>query len=127
MTGYIVWINGPFRCGLPDISIAQQALLGNLAKNKMVEADAGYEGEDWHIRTPAAHHCRSEKEKDMKSHARHCHEMVNERLKNFDVLSDDFRHSIEKHSSCFRAVSILTQLNIEHGDALWQVEYYDDL
>ena len=42
VTGYIVWINGPFRCGLPDISIAQQALLGNLAKNKMVEVDAGY-------------------------------------------------------------------------------------
>ena len=92
-----------------------------------MEADTGYVGKDWHIQTPAAYHCQSENEKDMKSHARHRHEMVNERLKNFDVLSDDFRRSLKNHSSCFRAVSVLTQLNIEHVDALWQVEYYDDL
>ena len=62
----------------------------------------------------------------MKANARHRHEMVNERLKNFNVLANDFRHSLEKHSACFRAVAVIAQLNIENGENLWQVEYYDD-
>ena len=126
ITGLIVWINGPFWAGLPDISIAQQGIIGNLDHNEMVEADAGYEGEDWHIQTPADQHCRTKKEKQMKANARHRHEMVNERLKNFNVLANNFRHELEKHSACFRAVAVITQLNIENGEKLWQVEYYDD-
>ena len=62
-TGYIVWINGPFRCGYSDIEIARQCVVGSLTLNETVEADAGYQGEDWHIRTPSGGHFRSQKEK----------------------------------------------------------------
>ena len=33
-TGHIVWINGPFRCGMPDITVARQAVLYALKKEK---------------------------------------------------------------------------------------------
>lgn len=32
-TGHIVWINGPFRCGLPDIEVARQGVIGALDMN----------------------------------------------------------------------------------------------
>jgi uncharacterized protein YpmB len=38
-----------------------------------------------------------------------------------------FRHDLEKHSECFRAVVVLTQLSIEHGSPLYSVEYFDEM
>ena len=125
LSGNIVWINGPFRCGMTDIDISRQCILGSLSLNEMVEADNGYDGEEWHIRTPSNH--RSKNEKKMKRRAARRHETMNERLKNFNVLSDDFRLPLERHSSCFRAVAVITQLNIEGGEPLFEVEYHDDL
>ena len=46
LTGDIVWVNGPYECGLwPDISIFQDSLLSHLEPNKHVEVDDGYIGE----------------------------------------------------------------------------------
>ena len=126
ITGHIVWLNGPFRCGINDITIVRQCIVGNLAKNEMVEADKGYVGEDDYIRTPFPKHCRTEKEKKMKGNALGRHETMNERLKNFNVLADTFRHPLVRHSSIFWAVAVITQLNIENGQPLFDVEYYDD-
>ena len=42
-TGYIVWLNGPFKCGpWPDIKIARSNLIYQLDMNEMVVADHGY-------------------------------------------------------------------------------------
>jgi hypothetical protein len=54
-------------------------------------------------------------------------ETVNEQLKNHRCLEERFRHGIKKHSACFRAVAVLTQLAIENGDALFDVREYNDL
>ena len=108
LTECIIWINGPFRCGIPDIEIARQCLIGNLTLNEMADVDNGYEGEDWHLRTPAALHYRSKRGKQMKRRAGQRHETVNERLKNFNVLSNTFRLPLKRHSACFRAVAVLT-------------------
>ena len=54
-----MWINGPFRCGMSDLQIARQALVGALSEGEMVEADAGYEGEHQKIKTPSSLHVRS--------------------------------------------------------------------
>ena len=112
VTGHIVWINGPFRCGTNDITIARQCVIANLTKNEMVEADKGYAGEDYYIRTPFPKHCRTKKEMKMKADARGRHETVNERLKTFKILADTFRHPLSSHSSIFWAVAVITQLNI---------------
>jgi hypothetical protein len=43
------------------------------------------------------------------------HETINQRIKVFKILTDRFRHDIEKHSMCFRACAVLTQLSFVHG------------
>ena len=51
---------------------------------------------------------------------------MNKRLKQFGALSGVFRHDMMKHSTIFHAVALLTQLAIEDGEPLFQVEGYDD-
>jgi hypothetical protein len=43
----------------------------------------------------------------------------NERLKNFRCLDEKFRHLVAKHSSCFCAICVLTQLAIESGEEIF--------
>ena len=128
-TGEIVWISGPFRCGIKDLTVSREGGLlgGALEEGEMVETDCGYEGEKWFIKTPSGFHTRTNKEKGMKSQAAARHETVNGRLKIFEVLETRFRHDLVFHSSCFRAVAVITQLNFKLGKmAPYQVEYYDD-
>ena len=45
-TGDIVWINGPYECGLwNDLMIFRNSLLSHLEPNERIEADDGYVGE----------------------------------------------------------------------------------
>ena len=62
----------------------------------------------------------------MKADARDCQETVNERLKTFKILAGTFRHPLLSHFSIFWAVAVITQLNIENGQPLFDVEYYND-
>ena len=124
-TGHIVWINGPFRCGQNDLNISRTALLGALDQGESAVADSGYRGEPHHIRTPQV---GTEKEKEMQDIARARHETVNSRLKIFNVLGAQyFRHEITFHSSCFRAVAVVTQLSFENGAPPFQLdEFFDE-
>jgi hypothetical protein len=54
------------------------------------------------------------------------HETFNEWLKNFCCLDKRFRHLVAKHSSCFRAICVLTQLAIESGEEIFEAREYDD-
>jgi hypothetical protein len=123
-TGHIVWINGPFRAGQNDITISRTALLGALDREETAVADSGYKGEKHHIRTPTVGTAKEIKMQDL---ARARHETVNSRLKIFRVLGADYyRHGLIFHSSCFRAVAVITQLTFENGGEPFQVEFYDD-
>ena len=43
LNGDIVWIHGPFECGLwPDIKIFSNSLMSHLGNSECVEADNGY-------------------------------------------------------------------------------------
>ena len=62
----------------------------------------------------------------MKSNARAQHEIVNERLKQFNILTTHFRHMkpdkesmMERHGMCFRAVAVITQLKFMNGENIW--------
>jgi hypothetical protein len=124
-TGYIVWINGPFRCGQNDITISRTALIGALdvEEEEMAVADSGYKGEVHHIRTP---NVGTAEERQMQDLARARHETVNCRLKIFNVLGAGyFRHDLTFHSSCFRAVAVITQLTFENGGEPFQVDFHD--
>ena len=67
-----------------------------------------------------------EKKGAMQARVRSRHETVNKRMKQFGCLRQPFRHhDFAKHSSCFRAVAVLTQVAIEFGETLFEVEYSD--
>ena len=125
-TGCVVWIHGPVRCGVTDITVARQAFVSFLNEGEMANADLGYRGEDERIKTPQLYHFISKESKRMADTAQARHETVSGKFKIFKVLTEPFRHSLEKQSSCFRAVAVITQLKIENGNPLFQVEYLDE-
>eukprot|EP00804_Cyclotella_cryptica_P006162 CCRYP_015261-RB/>CCRYP_015261-RB protein AED:0.20 eAED:0.17 QI:0/-1/0/1/-1/0/1/0/139 len=105
-SGNIVWVNGPFRGGEYDLNIARQAVIGVLEEGEMVEADGGYAGEEFYIKIPKD--AKTEEHRHIKTVTRSCHETANNRLKLFRILKAQFRHGLEKHSMCFRAVVVIT-------------------
>jgi hypothetical protein len=124
-TGNIVWIHGPFRGGEGDLEIARSALLDALDEDEMAEADGGYGGEPYYIKCPFD--ASSREQIYMKKVTRACHETANKRFKVFEILRRQFRHALEKHSMCFRAVAVITQLSIEHGSPLYSVDFVDEV
>ena len=127
LTGFIVWVLGPFPCGdWPDVTIFRFALKQLLDENERVEADDGYVGEDpLHVKAPASM-VHDEKRRIMRSRVRSRHETVNKRLKQFKCLETVFRHDVQLHGMCFRACAVLTQLEIENGSPLFSVSEYSD-
>jgi hypothetical protein len=57
--------------------------------------------------------------------ARARHETINRRLKNYDILKQQYRHSVELHCAVLHAVAVVVQMGFELGEDLWQVEYDD--
>jgi hypothetical protein len=51
--------------------------------------------------------------------------MLNRQLKNWGILSQVFRHHITMHGDVFRACAVVTQLTVENGEPLFEVEYAD--
>ena len=125
-TGHVVWVHGPTRAGQNDITLARQAFVSFLNDDEMAVADSGYRGEMQHIKTPDLMHFRSGEEFYDASVARSRHETVNARFKSKQVLVKRFRHPLAFHSACFRAVAVITQLNIEAGESLFHVQYIDE-
>ena len=62
--------------------------------------------------------------RDVWNRVRARHETANKRLKQWGVLSQVFCHDLKKHSICFQAVAVLTQLLIENGEPLFQIHGY---
>jgi hypothetical protein len=61
----------------------------------------------------------------MQGRVRARHEMLNEWLKNWGILSQVFCHHITLHVDVFRACAVITQPTIENGEPLFEVEYED--
>lgn len=125
-TGYIVWTNGPFKAGKPDAEVFKDDLVHLLAEDEVVEADGGYRG---HNKLMAPTVATSRVDRKAKSVVRGRHENINGRLKIFNVLVVPFRHSNprnqmhNKHGACFDAIAVITQLKLENGESLYDVDY----
>ena len=108
----------------PDISIFRHALIFMLDDGERVEADDGYRGE-------YPRHCKIPDPLDtvsaaiMRQRVMQRHETVNKRFKNFGCLKQVFRHNLLFHSSCFRAVAVVTQMAFNNGEPVFQVDYDD--
>jgi hypothetical protein len=121
-TGDICWINGPYPCGAwPDIKIFREHLIHRLPPGEKVEADDGYRGEPEKIRTPGI--AVSQADLRAKKRARHRHETVNSRFKNWGCLGLKFRHRIDEHAMYFTAVAVCTQIALESYEPLFQTVY----
>ena len=114
-TGNIVWVNGPFPCGeYPDIKIFKKFMLNMIGPEEMVVADRGYKHEKCVYSIPGI-------DPTVSSCIRARHEIVNRRMKHFQVLSTVFRHNLKLHALCFHAVANITALMIEHSDPLFEI------
>jgi hypothetical protein len=87
----IVYVNGPFPAGVPDITMYRQpgSLKSKMADGKYATADLGYLGEK-QLRTPNDRD--NPLAKSFKKHAQAWHETFNSRLKSFKTLE----HSISR-------------------------------
>jgi DDE superfamily endonuclease len=117
----LVWMNGPFKAGESDIVIfrKQDGLKTKLAPGQLAIGDKGYAG-DVSVSIPNNDFDDPEINA-FKRRARARHESFNARIKTFAVLSERFRHSVEKHKSVFEAVCVITQYSLENGSPLFDV------
>ena len=122
-TARIVWINGPFEGSKNDGTIFRENLSTLLYPEEAVEVDRGYGGDTKMMHPSMGWNSAKRK---MKSNARAQHEIVNGRLKQFNILTTHFRHMkpdkesmMERHGMCFRAVAVITQLKFMNGENIW--------
>jgi hypothetical protein len=122
-TGWIVWVNGPFPCGdWPDLRIARECLIWMLEDGECYVGDGGYyDGNNWST-TPTG---ENNYDQGMKHLARARHETVNSRFKNFGILHEVFRHELTLHGLIFQAISSIVQLQIQHENSVFQIDYND--
>jgi len=115
--GDIVWTNGPFPCGdFPDLTIAREDYLEEINEGEMTVADDGYRDVNYFIHPHGFPETNLHQKQIMSRH-----ETINERLKEFRVLSSRFRHDISLHQMCFLAIVNITQLKIHHGEPLFEL------
>ena len=126
-TGYIVWLSGPHKAGKTDQQIFKEGLKHELCVDEYVEVDAGYRGDEKFMRPSMGWDSKERKEKSI---VRGRHEIINGKLKNYNVLTTYFRHMkpsnkfMEKHKMCFYAVAVMTQLKLDSGaDEIFDVDY----
>ena len=125
--GDIVWCNGPFAPGdWSDWKIFKDGgLLSHLDENERVEADDGYLAGDPEFCKTKSSFYRPEIGQDIRNTVRARQETANKRVKQFGACSSIFRHDIRKHELIVKAAVVLTQLAIDNGEKLFEVEGYD--
>ena len=108
-----------------DEGVFKQGLLGWLEEGERVEADRGYQGSDpLHAKTPGSVNENYNK-KAMQQRVRTRQETVNKRLRQWNILKARYRHDIVDHQDVFASIVVLTQLSIDSGERLFDVEYDD--
>jgi len=126
-TGDIVLVDGPYPPGLiNDLSSICFYILEMLDEGERMEADDGYAGEaPKYIKCPGSFTNDAAK-LSMQQRVRSRHETVNKRFKQWGCMRQRFRHSVTHPSAAFHAVAVLTQLAMEFGEPLFEVDYSDD-
>ena len=127
--GDLVWISGPWEPGTyNDISIFRKSgIMSQLDEGERVEADDGYIGEaPRRVKCPQSMGRTAVEDYDkQQSISRRRHETVNKRFKQFGALKQIWRHRVANHGLAFRVAAITTQLSIQFGEPLFDVDYQD--
>jgi hypothetical protein len=120
-TDQLLWMSGPHPAGTNDITIFKtKGLMQELERrNQKAIGDKGYNGAPKYCTTPNAH--ENEGVKLFKSRALKRHENFNSLIKQFNILSGRFRHSIDRFELAFEAVCVLCQYRIENETHLYDI------
>jgi hypothetical protein len=126
LSGDCVWVNGPYEAGMwNDIKIFRNALLSELEDGERVESDDGLRGlAPKYAKCPSSMGNKVELEA-MQSLIRSRHETINKRFKQWNILKQIFKGEITHHGEYVSMVAVITQVAIEHGEPLFQVNYQD--
>jgi hypothetical protein len=125
----LVWINGPYKASTHDINMFrggtkgqtanQDCLLYRIPAGKKAIGDKGYRGEP--TKVSITRELDRKDVKHWKGRVKARHETFNKRIKDFSILSQEFRSDISKHKLVFNSVCILAQYDIENGHPLFEV------
>jgi hypothetical protein len=116
----VVWANGPFRAGKPDIEIFNdEGLRAKIPPGKKVIADRGYRGQ--YNLISIRNSLDTDEVRTFKSRALSRHENFNYRMERYKVLDEAFRHDFQKHKVGFDAVLVICQLELQNGSPLFAV------
>jgi DDE superfamily endonuclease len=117
----LVWMNGPFKAGTSDVKIFRDRGLKEklISIKKKAIGDRGYNGHTNEVSTYNAHDCRGVRK--FKSRALKRHENFNGMTKRFKCLSGRFRHGVDQFETCFEAVCVICQYQIEDDMPLYDV------
>lgn len=125
-SGDIVNVHGPFRAARPDSRLFESDLRARLFHGERCMGDYHYRKNlpEYFVQLPADNPELGRMSADVQAR----HETVNERIRNFNILSHRFRHSNKgddyvRHSAAFRAVAVIVQLEIENGSPLFVTNY----
>ena len=126
LEGDLIWIEGPYPAGkYNDITIFRNCLLHCLGPSERVVADKGYVGEaPRFVKCPNSKTLRRDHRRMMHLVSGR-HETINNRFKFWGILKQVYRHNIIRHGSVVRAIGVITQLGINNGERLYNVEYND--
>lgn len=117
----ILWVSGPWKGAVPDITIAREMLLPALRHSEQLVADKAYIGEPARLITPIRG--RDLNRTDRIWNARHArvHQVVertSQRLKSWGCFRQTWRHDYDKCSAAFRVVSRITNCQLARGEHL---------
>jgi hypothetical protein len=126
LDGRCMWINGPFICGMHDLTVFRQGLKDVMRgwRGKMLIGDKAYKPGDafpdeFGMFAPPSR-LDSVLYARWKSRARCRHETFNGRLKNFQILSETFRGTdLRKHMAAFEAVAVIVQYQMDNGSPVF--------
>jgi hypothetical protein len=116
-----VWMNGPFKSDKSDSSIFRDKGLKEKLRSigKKAIGDRVYNGHKKECSTYNAHDCHGVRK--FKSRALERHENFNNMTKRFGCLSGRFRHGVEQFASCFEAICVICQYQLEDDMPLFDV------
>ena len=115
----LVWINGPKKPKRnTDIVIFNSKLKDKIPAGKKIVTDRGYRGSSV-FASPSSHD--TEELRTFKARARMRQEAFHSRIKRFNCMTDQFRHSMARHGSCFVAICVILQFEMDVVSPIWDV------
>jgi hypothetical protein len=126
LAGNIVWVNGLYAAGkYTDMKNFRHGLAHWLDEHERVEADNGYIGEvPQKVKCPGCASNPTENQA-MQNRVRSRHESLNGRLKNWAILTSLYHHDLMEHGNVFWAIDVITQISINVGEKIFEVDYSD--